>query len=196
MDNREPKELREEMLQLLMQSVVDKLEGMEMLLHAALDQKSTIDLSPIIREIASLKKELLPDPARYTNVKNAIEQLSQSVVNLDQKLSVQRDAKIEYKHVLHKGIWLSSGLALLSLLLIAGWVNTNNKLADYKENDIKYRYLKVIGNKWVRQLCEQTDDLYTKDAGAFTGDAVAAEKQLARMADFIRLAVEKRKVRQ
>ncbi|NCI45017.1 hypothetical protein [Sediminibacterium soli] len=193
MDNHELKVNSEDMSQLLMQSIVDKLEGMELLLHAALGQKPAIDLSVITREIAAFKREVQEERLKHVPDRNKLDTLNQNLVNLDQRLSALKDIKVEYKHTLHKGIWISATLALLASLLIVGWVNTYSNLSRYRENDIKYRYLKAYGSNRIMQICGQIDSLYKKDPDGFTGNTIAAEQELLRVADSVCLAREKKR---
>lgn len=192
--NNKPHEIgNEDMQHLLMQTIIEKLEAQELLLHAFISQKSQVDLSPIIKEITAGRKEIQAIYLKLSGDRNLYVELNQNLIKTQQQLSAPRDSKVEYKHQLHKGVWISVGLAFIVLLLAWGWINTFVRLEQYKEGSIKYRYLKAIGNQWVLNLCSQTDNLYNMDKEGFTTDAVLAENRLLKMADSIRLAGEKKK---
>ena len=60
-------------------------------------------------------------------------------------------------------------------------------------NDIKYRSLKISGNKSVLKLCEYTDSLYRKDGVGFRAGVEQEEQHLIEQANLLRLAGEKEK---
>jgi len=188
MDKNELKIREDDTQHLLMQSVVERFEGMELLLHAALDQRSQIDYSAITNEIASLKKEIL---AKFLLDRNVVKELSQNIARLQGEISAIKDNKIEHKHVLHKGVWLSVGLALITLLFAGGWMRTYDRLSWYNENSIKYRYLRAFGNEGVVKLTYRIDSLFNIDNDNFRNKVVSAEKQLQLLTDSVRLTLQK-----
>lgn len=83
------------------------------------------------------------------NLNAAIGYLSQPVVN-----------KVEHHHHVPKIIIISAILFIVVCLLIVGWFNTYQRLEQYKENDTKYRFLKVQHNIPLLNLLSTTDSLY------------------------------------
>lgn len=188
MEKNELKVRDDDMQHLLMQSIVEKFEGLELLLHAALDHKPQIDYSAIINEITGLKKEIL---ATHLLDRNVVKELNQNIATLQQEISATKHNRIEYKHILHKGIWLSVGLTFVTLLLAAGWMRTYDKLSWYNANSIKYRYLRVFGNEGVIKLTHRIDSLYDIDNDNFRNNVVSEEKQLQLITDSVRLTGQK-----
>jgi hypothetical protein len=195
MDKAEIKLKDDDMQNLLMQSIVERLEGLELLLHASLGQKSRVDQAAIINELTTLKREIQASYSKLLLDRNAVHDLKQSLTKLEHQLSVPRDSKIEYKHILHKGIWFSAVMTLVVLLVVGGWMSTYDKLNWYKEGSIKYRYLKAFGNEGVIKFSMRTDSLYNLDNGSFYKKVVSAEQKLQSRADSLHLAVEKTKWR-
>jgi hypothetical protein len=178
----------DDMQHLLMQSIVEKFEGVELLLHAALDHRPQIDHSAITNAITSLKKEILEALLLDRNVVN---ELNQNMAKLQQQISAIKDNKIEYRHVLHKGVWLSVGLAFTVLLFAGGWMHTYDKLSWYSENSIKYRYLRAFGNEGVAKLTHRIDSLYEIDNDNFRNNVVSEEKRIQVITDSVRLIAQK-----
>lgn len=191
MEKNELKTKEDEMHDLLMQSFIEKLEGMELLLHAALDQRPQVDLSPILNEILGLKKEIVSSYSKPGIDKNLLIEINQNLSKLQHRLSTLENNKIAYKHVLHKGIWISIGLSLAIILLIVGWSNTYTRLRVYKENDIKYRYLKVFANDGFLKQLVKIDSLYRIDNDGFFQKVSTAESELGVIADSISLSVHR-----
>ncbi len=176
--------------QLLMQSIVEKLEAMELLLQIISNQKPQIDLSSITNQIAAFRKDFEGGNSKRLMEAQLLGDLSQNIKQLQQQLLVPRDSKIEHKHTLHKGIWISVGLALVVVVLVCGWTNSFNSRKQYEEDSIKYRSLKVFGNKSVVRLCVQTDSLYNRNKDEFISQVIQAEQLLFSIADSIRFAGE------
>ncbi len=191
MEKRELKVTDDNIQNLLMQSIVERVEGMELLLHAALDQKQQVDYSAITSEIASFKKEILANFSKLLLDINMVKELNQNIAKLQQEISVHKEFKIEHKHVLHKGIWLFVGLTFLLLLFTVGWMRKYDKLNSYKEDSVKYRYLKAFGNESAIRLSHRIDSLYNVDSGNFWNMVVKEEKQLKLMTDSVRLTAPK-----
>lgn len=83
------------------------------------------------------------------NLNKAIGYLSQPVVN-----------KVEHHHHVPKIVIISAILLAVICLMIAGWYNTYQHLEQYRENDTKYRFLKVQHNKPLQNLLFKTDSIY------------------------------------
>ncbi|MEO8172581.1 MAG: hypothetical protein ABI581_05845 [Sediminibacterium sp.] len=192
MDKKEQKISEVDARDLLMQSVVEKLEGMELLLQILANQKSQVDLSAITGEIAAFKKDILAKYLKSSLVGTMFTELNQNLVKLQQQLLIPRDYKIEHKHHFHKGVWLNVGLSVIVLLLVWGWMDSYASKKKFEENSIKYRFLKVLGNKSVLKLCAQTDSLYNRGEDQFSDLVDQAEQRRFSTADSIRLAGEKK----
>jgi hypothetical protein len=113
-------------------------------------------ISVVINGIKELKqianKNTIPEnDLRQLNINlnKTIGYLSQPVVN-----------KVEHHHHIPKIVIVSAVLFAVICLIIAGWYNTYLHLEQYKENDTKYRFLKVQHNKPLHNLLFKTDSLY------------------------------------
>ena len=75
-----------------------------------------------------------------------------------------RDTKIIHQHHISKAIWVAAGLFIILSLESAGWLNTVNKLDQYTENDIKYRFMKLDTTaKNLQVYLDSSDARYKSD---------------------------------
>ena len=182
------------MSDLFMQSIVEKLEGMELFLKAHFTDKSQpVDLSPVLSAINAFKNELI---TKYLG--QALDSKTQAEVNqnmrlLLQQLQLPRKDTVEHKHHLHKGVWVSVGLFITSFLLTWGWLASHQSFETVQANDMKYRYLKNSGNNSILKLCQYTDSLYQKDGAGFSAGVEQVEQKLIEQANLLRLAGEREK---
>jgi len=182
------------MSDLFMQSIVEKLEGMELFLKAHFtDKPQPVDLSPVLSAINAFKNELITKYSGQTLDTKTQAEVNQNMRVLLQQLQLPRKDTIEHKHHLHKGVWVLIGLFVTCFLLGWGWLASHQAFETLQANDIKYRSLKISGNKSVLKLCEYTDSLYRKDAGVFSAGVEQEEQRLIEQAELIRLAGENEK---
>lgn len=99
-------------------------------------------------------------------------------------------ATVEHKHHLHKGIWISAGLLVITILLSWQWLVQIGEKEQFRENDIKYRFLKAFGDREVRQLCHRADSIYVARQNDFEEKVLSEEKRQLGWADSMRLAGE------
>ena len=180
------------MSEILLESIVEKLEGIEVFLKAInTGSPQPVDLTPILSAISALKKDLVDLPDKFSLHTKKLAELEVNIVSLLQQLKVPLNNTIEHKHHIHKGIRLSAGLFLVLVFLIWGWLNTYSKLEMYEANDIKYRDFKVYGHQTLIKYCAQTDSVYIKDKSGFRNSVEQEEQRLSRQLELNRLAGEK-----
>ncbi len=92
--------------------------------------------------------------------------------------SKNSNKRIEHKHHLHKGLFISLLLTVLCILLSFGWYKSYNASKQLKASDIKYRALKVVGNKSLLKLLHYTDSLYFINCDSFELKVNSGEKKL------------------
>lgn len=181
------------MSELLMQTIVEKLEGIELFLKATDGNKSQpVDLAPMVNEINTLKKELPTLLARHSPDAKKLEELTRSIDRLQQQIqAMPNTSRVEHRHHFHKAIWISVSLFLIGFFLAWGWMNTYSQLERYEAADIKYRYLKVFGTQALNKLTTRVDSLYQKDNPGFRNSVEQEEQHLIQQAELLRLAGEK-----
>ncbi len=172
--------------------MVESFENLKVLVIAnATSKPQPVDLSPILSAISALKKDMLDLPDKLSLHTKKLAELEVNMASLQQQLKVPLNNTIEHKHHLHKGIWVSAGLLVISVLLLWGWLNTYSRLESYQGNDSKYRYFKVYGNQNLIKFCAQTDSFYLKDKSGFRDGVEQEEQRLFRQLELNRLAGEK-----
>ncbi|MGI8952915.1 MAG: hypothetical protein ACR2FN_15185 [Chitinophagaceae bacterium] len=114
-------------------------------------------------------------------------------LNICSKILQQSSTKqVEHKHHLHKGIWISTALLVISILLSFGWFKSYNTEKLYGANDIKYRSLKLTKSKALLNLLYYTDTLYNLNSDSFKIIVQKKEKEILHQTDSIRIAGEKK----
>ena len=141
--------------------------------------------------------------ALHTDVKKIIEQflLIQEKMNelelkmeaLEIRLGQPLKNQIDHKNHLHKGIWIAIVLSIVSTFFFYQWMNTNDDKKQFEANDIKYRALKVTGDRALIKLLYHTDSLYNLDAEHMRHWVVQEEERLIEQTKNLKLAGEKKK---
>ncbi len=136
------------MNQVLLETIVEKLEGLEISLLK--ENKVGSDDEAMLKEIKIFQLEITKLSSHFILSNEKINELSRNINALNFKLAKGVTEEINHRHHLHKGIWISIGLFLTSLMLLYGWINCYSAKKAFQANDIKYRYLKLnilwIGN--------------------------------------------------
>jgi len=131
-----------------------KIMELEKQISAIPDNSQAI--SGVIKGIEELKqianKNTIPE--------NDLRQLNSNLNKTNGYLSQPVVNKVEHHHHVPKIIIISAILFVIVCLIIGGWYNTFQTLDQYKENDTKYRFLKVQHNKPLQNLLFKTDSLY------------------------------------
>ena len=180
------------MSDLLLQTIIEKLESLELAWQVSGDSEKE-RLDQLNEELGILRNDLKNLPAQIIPATVKTGQLSASIDNLYRQLKVPVQNRIEHKHELHKGIVISVSLFVVVIVLICLLINLYQSHKIYIANDMKYRYFKIAGNKGVLKLCNVTDSLYQKDQSLFRNNVEQEEQRLIQQAEDLRVAGEKEK---
>ena len=173
------------MTELLLQTIVEKLEAMELLLHHDNASKGDDVLKKVAEEITKIYPTGL-----------SIDKINELKVSVDacyKKLECPIQNRIDHKHHLHRGVWIAFFLFFASIFCLWQWMNTINDKKQFEANDIKYRALKVTADKALIKLLCHTDSLYNLDPTHMEQWVVQEEERLAEQTILLQLAGEKEK---
>lgn len=131
-----------------------KISDLEKRISAISDNSQAI--SVVIKGIEELKQIA----NRNTIPENDLRQLNSNLNKTNGYLSQPVVNKVEHHHHVPRITIISAILFLVICLIIMGWYNTSQRLEQYKENDTKYRFLKVQHNRPLQNLLFKTDSLY------------------------------------
>mgnify|MGYP000970236274 CR=1 FL=1 len=147
--------------EILAKSIIEKVEGQENKIsemEAAIKNLSgiTVEIENIKHAAESMKEiaETISFPTQEMRI------LSRSITECRKQLSHPVQNTVQHHHHFPKILWLSIGLFLALATVCAGWYMTVAALEEYKESDIKYRYLKVFGNNSIKKILFFTDSLH------------------------------------
>ncbi|SRR6266498_4255776 len=181
------------MSDLLLQTIVEKLETFETLLKQVATDKSVIkqndfvvQLQPLQTDIKKMNEHFLLNQRRMSELELRINILHES---LQQRLKNQ----IEHEHHFHKGIWIAIILFLVSSFFFFQWINATNNKKQFEANDIKYRALKATGDKALLKVIYHTDSLYNLDPEHMQQWVIQEEDRLIEQTKKYQLADEKKK---
>jgi hypothetical protein len=156
------------MNELLLQTMVEKLEDIELLIKHNNQNKTGVELKIISEELKNLPYQ-----------KICVEKIKELIKNGNistNKLNERVQNTIEHRHHLHKGIWIAIALLVLNIFLLTGWVNSYNNIKQFRANDYKYRALKSLGNESLIKLLYNTDSLYKINPEYFEKSVIKKEE--------------------
>lgn len=131
-----------------------KISDLEKRISAIPDHSQAISI--VIKGIEELKQIA----NRNTIPENDLRQLNSNLNKANGYLSQPVVNKVEHHHHVPRITIISAILFVVICLIIMGWYNTSQRLEQYKENDTKYRFLKVQHNRPLQNLLYKTDSLY------------------------------------
>ncbi len=181
------------MSEILLQSIVEKLEAIEISLLKDNNPLKEDAIQALLQEVKSFKSELVKSPLQFEKSTEKIDELLKIITALNFRFDNPVAEQIKHSHHFHKGIWIAITLFITCLLLAYGWMSSYQSSKIFKANDIKYRYLKMRGNNTIFNFCKYTDSLYQKDEVKFSAGVEQVEQNLIEQANRIRLADEKEK---
>ena len=163
----------EQQLEFILRDILDDLKQLR---ANNIDLKNSLEtLFDQINTFGKLVKEQ-KQPSSTLDTK-FVEQTLNKKLQLENFIAARTLSKqIEHKHHLQKGLFASLILMLLCIILSFGWYNSYDASKQLKANDIKYRALKVVGNKPLLKLLHHTDSLYFINSDSFELKVKAGEK--------------------
>lgn len=174
--------------------IVEKLDQVILLLQV---QKTVKDgdenWSLLSRQLESIRLGITDQQLEAKKGTKNLNTILGAIASLESQIkTLPSKATVEHKHHLHKGIWMAAGLLVITILLSWQWLVQIGEKEQFRENDIKYRYLKAHGDRKVIQLCHRTDSIYVARKDDFEEKVVSEEKRQRNWADSMRLAVERK----
>lgn len=121
-----------------------------------------------------------------------LRQLHTDIITNTELLKQPVKKEIIYDYHSTKAIWIAAALFLILCLMSAGWIMTAGKLNVYKENDTKYRYLKLQDDATLSTWLSLTDSLYLMDAN-MRNTVIAKEDQNQRNYEIMQKALKMEK---
>jgi hypothetical protein len=137
---------------LLLQTVVEKLEDIELLVRDNDQNKTGEELKKISEELKILSVRTISS--------ERVNELIKSLNACTSKLEGQVQNTIEHRHHLHKGIWIAIVLFIANIFLFTGWINSYNSSMQFRANDYKYRALKTMKDESLKKALYNIDSLY------------------------------------
>ncbi len=163
------------MNQVLLETIIEKLEGLEISLLKNTLCKDSEEQQELLKEIRSYQSAIAPIFHQIKTANEKINELTKNVAEINFSSVNKASGHIHHKHHLHNGMWIAIILFITSVFLLYGWINSYTRRSVSEANDIKYRYLKVNGNKVLLKVLYRTDSLYNLNKQFFV--KVVTEKE-------------------
>jgi hypothetical protein len=112
--------------------------------------------------LIDVKTQLADIKVAITGIKFPTKQMEELRGNLVTGVALLKqpvENKMIHHHHIPKIVWVSAILFVVLCLVFCGWYNTDQKLDQYRANDLKYRYLKLKTNPTLQRLLVLTDSL-------------------------------------
>ncbi len=181
------------MSEVLLQSIVEKLEAIEISLLKDNNSLKEDAIQALLKEVKSFQSDIVKLPLQFEKNSETTAKLSQSITALNFRLDNPLEQEIKHSHHFHKGIWITIILFISCAMLLYGWISCHNEKKAFEANDIKYRYLKVNGNSNLIKATYSIDSLYNLGEAYFTKMVVEKEIDFANQYELYRIANEKKK---
>ncbi len=179
------------MSEVLLQMIAEKLDALGAALSKPVNTGTdTAIQETLVKDVKSFQTEMkkFDENLKVTNAN--LSKLTSSLDNHTFQSQPLRN-NVEHRHHLHKGIWVGVILFNISIFLALAWNSSLQTQKQYEANDIKYRSLKVTGNKSLIRVLFNTDSLYNIQGEALRKMTIKEEQRLAEQAEILRLAGEK-----
>jgi hypothetical protein len=163
------------MNELLLQTIVEKLEALEIVLFKKTETpKDDTAERQLLDQVKNLHSEFERFKAQMTENNYKLNKLTQNFSALDNS----KQNRVKHIHHFHDRLWLTVSIYLISLLFAYGWINCHNEKKAFEANDLKYRYWKVNPNKSLLKASYYTDSLYNLDKDGFEKKVLSRERRL------------------
>ncbi len=177
----------------LIANIVEKLAVFETLLKQIIADKNETNQNQYSIHLQALHADIKKMIEQFLLNQNKMCELELKMEAWEERLQQPLKTRIDHKHHLHKGIWIAIALFLISAFLSYKWLSEINKNEQFEANDIKYRALKVTGDRALLKLLYHTDSLYNLDAEHMGHWVLLEEEHLIERTKILQLAGEKKR---
>lgn len=182
------------MSNIVTEMIVEKLDQVILLLQvqkpATAGEENWVTLNS---QLNSIRQGITDQQLQAKKGANNLQTLLTAIAGLESQIrTLPGRATVEHKHHLHKGVWIAAGLLVITILLSWQWLAQIGEKEQFRENDIKYRFLKAYGDSEVRRLCHRTDSIYAARKDDFEEKVLSEERRMQDWSDSVRLAEEKK----
>ncbi len=180
------------MSEVLLQMIVEKLDA----LGAAISKPvitgadSAIQ-ETLIKEVKSFQNEIKKFEENLKANNANLARLTSSLDNYAFQSQQPLKNNVEHRHHLHKGIWIAVRLFIAATFFLWEWVDTYQSKKVSEANDIKYRSLKISGDKSQIKYLYDIDNIYKIKGEAIKEKTIQDEERLAEQVKMLQIAGEK-----
>ena len=164
------------MSELLLQTIVEKLEAFEIaLVGQSRQNKDGEPTNEIVKSVQSFQSELAKFTAEFRSTHECVKNLSNQIRTLRVNYTHPKQSQVKHIHHFHKLVWITLCLFMVSLLLAYGWFNSHREKEVLEANSLKYRFWKANGNSSLLKIIYRTDSLYHLNKDRFRNEVLRSE---------------------
>lgn len=182
------------MSNIVTEMIIEKLDQVILLLQVQKPATSGEEKWTLLnRQLESIRQGITEQQLQVKNSASKQDTILTAIAGLENQVkALPGRATVEHKHHLHKGVRVAAGLLVITILLSWQWLAQIRETEQFRENGLKYRYLKAYGDREVRHLCHRADSIYVARKDDFEEKVLSEEKRQQDWADSMRLAVERK----
>jgi hypothetical protein len=118
------------------------------------------DQSSTIKNVAELVKNLQDNMYNIRWPVKEMTEVSNRLAENNELLSNPRKTKQVIFHTAGRLLWVIVGLFIGMVFLVMGWINTSNKLDQFRMHDIMWRYVKLTNHSQNLEYLQSVENLY------------------------------------
>ena len=111
-------------------------------------------------------------------------EMSNRLAATNELLSNPRKTKQVIFHTAGRLLWVVIGLSVGMVFLIMGWVNTINKLDQFRMHDVMWRYVKLTNQSQNLEYLQWIEEMYSNDPEKMKSFVEKEELRLKHLVEF------------
>lgn len=168
------------MNELLLQTIVEKLEAFEIALFSQSGKnKDGEAINETAKSLQTFQSEFAKFTAEIKANHECVKNLSKEINTLRLSCLDPKQNRVKHVHHFHKMVWITLCLFVVSILFANGWMNCHRQKEAFEANDLKYRFWKTNGNASLLKIICRTDSLYLLDKDHFRNEVLRSEHAMA-----------------
>ena len=180
------------MSDLLLQTIIDKLVQLELLIASKeTGTDSNVQLNEVKQECVLIKEKVTLMSQTVSPLQESMKCLSIRLDACTRALMIPVQQHVKHHHHLNYGLLLSIGMFIAVVFLSVWLYNTYNQFKDLTANDIKYRSMKLLSDKSFMSVVHRVDSIYSIDRIRFKDSVIRREQYLQRRMELLLMANEK-----
>jgi hypothetical protein len=127
--------------------------------------------------VGQMGEEIGSLPDKVVAPMDSIAGLRSALSNHTQLFEKPLRKEVHYRHFVGWPIKVILGMCVIVMVSVAGWWNAGERVSDSKQDELKYRFVKLQGNTAVQQVVDAAEEAWQADPDQFKKLVEAREEQ-------------------